>query len=110
MNYKVIISFSLFSILVMFFVVSCGQEKSMETIMNNDNPENKIEGKPVKGENPKVDRGIPVEALVIKPRKVEQKVPFTGMVKPLHSVDIAAEVSGKIIKINKKLGDKVTIK
>ena len=59
MNYKVIISFFLFSILIMFFVVSCGQEKSMETIINNDNLEKKTEEKPVKGEKQKVGRGIP---------------------------------------------------
>jgi RND family efflux transporter MFP subunit len=109
MNYKVT-SVLLFSVLIMFFVVSCGQENKSETKLNNDNLENKIEGKPAKDEKQRGDRRIPVEALLIKSRKVEQKVPFSGIVKPVHSVDIAAEVSGKIIRINKKLGDKVTTK
>jgi len=109
MNRKVTSVF-LFSVLIMFFVVSCGQENKSETTLKNDNIEKETEGESAKDKIQKGDRGIPVEALVIKPRKVEQKVPFTGIVKPLHSVDIAAEVSGKIIRINKKLGDKVTTK
>ena len=43
---------------------------------------------------------IPVEAYVVKKDKVEEKLPFTAILKPLHSVDIVSEATGKVIKIN----------
>ncbi|TFH01858.1 MAG: efflux RND transporter periplasmic adaptor subunit [Calditrichales bacterium] len=52
--------------------------------------------------------GVPVEVLVIKPENVQKNISFSGILQPVHSVDIMAEVSGKIIKINKKLGEIVT--
>ncbi len=53
------------------------------------------------------ERGIPVEAYVVKNKKIEEKVPFTTLLKPHHSVDIISEASGKVVKINKELGDSV---
>lgn len=51
---------------------------------------------------------IPVEAMVVKETKVEQKLPLTGVLEPNNSVDIVAEVSGKVIGIKKELGDYVS--
>ena len=51
---------------------------------------------------------IPVEVLLIKPENVQKNISFSGILQPVHSVDILAEVSGKITKINKKLGEVVS--
>ena len=51
---------------------------------------------------------VPVEAMVIRKQTVEQNVPLTGVAQPVLAVDIIAEVSGKVEKIIKKLGDAVT--
>ena len=67
-------------------------------------------------ENPQVEPGketnnttstdaVPVEVLVIKETRIEQKLPLTGVLLPNNSVDIVAEVSGKVISIKKELGD-----
>jgi membrane fusion protein (multidrug efflux system) len=57
-----------------------------------------------------LERSIPVEALVINPQSVVQNISLTGVLNPLSSVDLVAEVSGKVTKVNKKLGDFVTTK
>lgn len=54
------------------------------------------------------EREIPVEVLVLKKQELEQTIVLTDILQPIHSVDIVAEVSGKIISIKKKLGDAVT--
>ena len=54
--------------------------------------------------------GIPVEVLVVTKKIVDQEVPLTGIVEPINSVDIVAEVSGEIKKIEKQLGQYVTVK
>jgi RND family efflux transporter MFP subunit len=48
---------------------------------------------------------VPVEAMLIKETKLEQKLPLTGVLLPNNSVDIVAEVSGKVISVNKELGE-----
>jgi RND family efflux transporter MFP subunit len=45
---------------------------------------------------------------VIQPQSVVQNISLTSVLNPLSSVDLVAELSGKITKINKKLGDFVT--
>jgi len=50
---------------------------------------------------------VPVEALVVKERLIEQSLPLTGVLVPNNSVDIVAEVSGKVISIKSELGDYV---
>ncbi|MBN2423852.1 MAG: efflux RND transporter periplasmic adaptor subunit [Calditrichaceae bacterium] len=50
---------------------------------------------------------IPVEIMVIKAGNLEESINLTGVLRAIHSVDIVSEVSGKVIKINKKLGDYV---
>ena len=52
--------------------------------------------------------GVPVEVLVVETKSAEQNIPLTGVLKPMHSVEIVAEVSGKVRKIHKKLGDYVS--
>jgi RND family efflux transporter MFP subunit len=54
-------------------------------------------------------KGIPVEAMIIQEKEVQQDVPLTAVLQPLHTVDIVAEVSGKVKQINKKLGDAVNL-
>jgi len=55
-------------------------------------------------------QGIPVEGMVVKSRDLQKNISLSGLLDPKHSVDLLAEVSGKIVKINKKLGDPVTKK
>jgi RND family efflux transporter MFP subunit len=56
------------------------------------------------------NRGIPVEAMIVKSKNVSKNIYLSGMLDPKHSVDILAEVSGKIVKINHKLGESITKK
>ena len=51
---------------------------------------------------------VPVEAITINEKIIEQKIPLTGVLKPNNSVDLIAEVSGKVKSINKELGDYVS--
>ncbi|MFC1581598.1 efflux RND transporter periplasmic adaptor subunit [Candidatus Neomarinimicrobiota bacterium] len=51
---------------------------------------------------------VPVETMVLKKNTSEASIPFTGIMKPISSVDIIAEVTGKVKKINKKLGHSIT--
>ncbi|NOX90440.1 MAG: efflux RND transporter periplasmic adaptor subunit [Calditrichaeota bacterium] len=55
----------------------------------------------------KLLNGTPVEVLVVKRTVVEQTVSLTGILQPLHSVDIIAEASGKARKVFKSLGEYV---
>lgn len=50
---------------------------------------------------------IPVEVMVIKEKTVDQTLPLIGVLSPNNSVDIYAEVAGKITTVNKELGDYV---
>lgn len=52
--------------------------------------------------------GIPVEVLEVNRKTVNQEVPLTGVMEPINSVDIVAEVSGEILKIEKQLGQYIT--
>ncbi len=51
---------------------------------------------------------VPVEAAIVKKSIIEASIPFTGILKPISSVDIVSEVSGKVEKINIKLGQPVS--
>lgn len=95
MNFKNI----LIIIISMLLLASCGQKKTND---ESQQGENSI--------NPKSTQKIPVEALIVKSRSIEQNIPLTGILKPLHAVDIVAEVSGKVMHINKKLGETVSTK
>ena len=54
------------------------------------------------------DKAIPVEAMVVRLGPVSQDFSLTGVLAPIHTVDLIAEVSGKVIHIDKKVGDYVT--
>lgn len=51
---------------------------------------------------------IPVEAMEIKEKFIDQKLSLTAILIPNNSVEIITEVNGKVTKINKELGDFVT--
>ena len=82
----------------MLFFYSCMQDESQSEMPDSD--------KAVTGANVSIEESnkIPVEAYVVKKDKVEEKLPFSAVLKPLHSVDIVSEATGKVIKINKELG------
>lgn len=83
-------------ITITFFILSaCGENTTTEKELLANVSENKIDI-------------IPVEAITIKEKLIEQKLPLTGVLKPNNSVDLIAEVSGKVKSINKELGDYVS--
>jgi RND family efflux transporter MFP subunit len=86
-----------FRLLVIFFLFSL-------IACNNGEPD---PGAEQLGDESHNIRGIPVEGLVIKARDVHKDITLSGLLDPKNSVDLVAEVAGKIIKINKKLGDSV---
>jgi len=53
-------------------------------------------------------QSIPVEAFIVRKKDVQRNYSSSTVLQPKHSVDIVAEVSGKIEKIYKSLGDRVT--
>ncbi|UCE05734.1 MAG: efflux RND transporter periplasmic adaptor subunit [bacterium] len=95
MNFKTILILSI----IFSLFISCGKE---------GNVQNKEIATKTETPDQKSAQSIAVEALVIKSQTIEQNIPLTGVLKPLHSVDIVAEVSGKVKKIYKKLGDSIT--
>ena len=93
-------------LIVVFIIVgmfSCSKPGSQENAESDDNAPGDVSATAE-------DRGIPVEALVVKSEIVEQTFPFSGVLEPLHSVDLVSEVSGKVQHIYKQLGDPVTVK
>jgi membrane fusion protein (multidrug efflux system) len=58
----------------------------------------------------KTDRLVPVEAMIVRLVNVEQNVSLTGVLEPVHAVDLMSEVSGKVVRINKNIGDVVDTK
>lgn len=80
-----------------FLIIACGESEkntNKEDETGNTKNENFIDA-------------VPVEALLVKEKKIEQKFPLTGVLSPKNSVDIIAEVSGKATSIKKELGDYV---
>lgn len=84
----------LFFILFLFNLIACDSGK----------PDSEADYSGNKVQNVK---GIPVEGLVVKSRDIQKDISLSGLLNPKNSVDLVAEVSGKIMKINKKLGDSV---
>lgn len=84
------ISVSIFLTVLLFVVNSCENNNGKEFNVDQSN-------------NP--SKAIPVEAMVLNEKIIEQRFSLTGVLVPQNSVDIIAEVSGKIISINKNLGD-----
>jgi len=50
---------------------------------------------------------VPVETMIVSKKTVTQVISYTGIIQAKNSIDIIAEVSGKVEKINKRLGNKV---
>lgn len=95
MNLKILIK--LFSIIILLLSLTyCGQQE-------ND-PQNPGTNKPEK------ERIVPVEVMIVKSKNLEQKIPLTGVVEPFNSVDLIAELSGKVTKVNKELGEYISTK
>jgi membrane fusion protein (multidrug efflux system) len=57
-----------------------------------------------------VTQTVPVEAMVIHAQSVQENLTLNGVLEPYYSVDLMAEVSGKVTAIRKKLGERVTTK
>lgn len=84
------ISVSIFLTVLLFVVNSCENNNGKEFNVDQSN---------------NTSKAIPVEAMVLNEKIIEQRFSLTGVLVPQNSVDIIAEVSGKIISINKNLGD-----
>ena len=97
MKFKQVLSV-LISLISFCYITACDRDNQAESADNQQTG------------NPTEVRGIPVETMVVKSEDVQQSFSLSGMLKPKHSVDIVAEVSGKIIKITKQLGDVVNKK
>lgn len=83
-------------IVITMFLSGCGEAPQNGGEMNADST--------AVGET----QGVPVEITVVSKKILDQEVPLTGVLEPVGSVDIVAEVSGKIMKIKKELGQYVT--
>ena len=82
-------------ILSFFTLLSCEDNGSVDKDLSSNVDDNEL-------------GSIPVEAMTIGEKLIEQKLPLTGILKPNKSVDLIAEVSGKVKSINKELGDFVS--
>jgi membrane fusion protein, multidrug efflux system len=82
-----------FLISASLFLIGCEEEKiSSEETSKNVSNETKI-------------NEVPVEAMVIKEKIIEHKIPLTCVLEPYNSIDIISEVSGKVVSVKKELGD-----
>lgn len=77
-------------VLIVIAVVSCGPKEN-EAVEDGKNE-------------------IPVEAYVVNSTSINQTLPFTTTLKPIHEVDLIAEVSGEVLNVQKELGDYVSLK
>ncbi|NHZ85425.1 MAG: efflux RND transporter periplasmic adaptor subunit [Planctomycetia bacterium] len=96
MKYK-IFSNSFLSLLLLF-IMSCSSNNNENEIASN-----------IKTTTDEI-KIVPVEVMIISKQYIEAKIPFTGVLAPSRSVDIISEISGKVHKINKKLGQSVSTK
>lgn len=78
------------------FVISCGSSESEKEMTNDEENTNKLT--------------VPVEAYIVKKKSIDHNVTLTGILQPIHSVDIISETSGKVKEIVKELGEEVTDK
>jgi len=96
LKYLLIRIFIVLSIMVLTF---CGEPPEAETA-----------GQSGEIVTEQTEIGIPVEAIIARSKQVSESIPFTGVILPRNSVDIIAEVSGKVEKIYKELGSYVSTK
>ena len=78
-----------------FFMVSCSADQAKKKQTTESASE------------VKTDQGIPVEVLVLHKQIIRQQVTLSGIIQPIHKIDIISEVSGKVTKIVKNLGENV---
>lgn len=83
-------------LIIILFLVGCGEPPAEE------------QGTSQQGEE--ISVVVPVEALTVKAETVTQNVGLSGVIVPINAADIIAEVSGKVEKVIKKLGDRVSTK
>ena len=83
-------------VLLLLSIIACGGNDEKEKIASN-----------VESTSDEI-KIVPVEVIVASKQKLEAIIPFTGILAPSRSVDIISEVSGKVQKINKKLGQGVS--
>ncbi len=85
-------------VIILLSIISCGgNDNKNEDISNIESTTDEI-------------KVVPVEVIVVSKQKLEATIPFTGVLAPSRSVDIISEVSGKVQKINKKLGQSASTK
>ncbi len=82
------------TIVFLLFINGCGEDNSSTTEKENMSTE-------------EASKVIPVEAMNVEEKIVEQTLPLTGVLQPNNEVDIVAEVSGKVTEIKKQLGSYV---
>jgi len=88
-------------IFLIFSAFSCGQQNASEQPSEDSSQQENV--------NPQsAERVVPVETMVLKYKNIKENIPLTGVLIPIRSVDIVAEMVGKITKIKKSLGEKVT--
>ena len=104
MKNKILIG--ILTVLLSIFVLSCDKGKADEE--STKNAENKIKQTEQSIKKARKSKVVPVEIMIAKKADIQATVPFTGILAPIHAVDIVAEVSGKVEKVNKKLGHRVT--
>ncbi len=80
-----------FFIATLFLVMSCAKPESDMTAETGQNK-------------------IPVEASVVNSTSIDQTLPFTATLRPIHEVDLISEVSGEVVRIENELGDYITVK
>lgn len=86
------------------------------TLISCKSPEQDTVSKPitenaVQAASTSVERqAVPVEAMIVHAQFVQENLTLTGVLEPYYSVDLIGEVSGKVVTINKKLGERVTKK
>jgi len=78
---------------------------SFSSCENNDKKNALPDDPEVKKENA---QKVPVEVFIVRSKNVQRDFTASGVLQPKHNVDIVAEVAGKIEKINKSVGDRVT--
>lgn len=83
-------------IVIVLGLTYCTSGNSKEETSENSNPK-----------NPRDENVVPIEAMVVKTKIMERSLSLTGALVPVHAVDIVADVSGKVKKINKKLGSRI---
>lgn len=82
--------------LLAFLLLFCGEPpKSEET-----SAESEVENN---------EKGVPVEAMIILSKNIEQNIPLTGILEPINAVDIVAEVNGEVEEIRKEMGQYVSL-